>query len=520
MNDKGAHRIPQAGFLVLMIAVVVVMVTIQSNAAQMATRSQVTIPSDNGFEKSQDELVASLVEEPPSSPYGWDAWAIAIAPSLPQTLYTGFDPGRIYRSIDSGDTWLWRGNVWYVYDLVVDPLDPDTAYVANNGGFAKTTDGGITWTYGSDFTFASDLAMAPSDRNVIYAGTIWSGIYKTTDGGNTWTAVNTGLPDTGTDAVWAGVAVSPTDPDVAYCGKGPNGVYKTTNGGASWFPANTGIETIRVSGLAVSPADENVVFATGSSIYASIDGGAHWTQRTSARGGAITIAPSNPDTIYVATFGDGVVRSTDGGYVWDWLQTGLPSSIVRQVAVHPIDSQIVYAATVRGLAKSNDGGDTWMPKYDYLTVTTVDPASGGSVTSDLENTTISFPAGAFTKTAEVTFRPVPMMDTGNLLAFYQWYGRGEFFDLSAADQTTGEPLEIAPGHVYTITTDYYDSGLGPIIESTLGVYCWDGSGWQREPTSYVDEDQNRVIATPNHLSIFVVLGETNRAFLPLVLKNY
>jgi photosystem II stability/assembly factor-like uncharacterized protein len=93
--------------------------------------------------------------------------------------------------------------------------------------------------------------------------------------------------------------------------------------------------------------------------------------------GAIAVAPSNPDVIYVGSgeadmrsnigYGDGIYKSTDAGK--SWTHIGLTDS--RQIArilVDPADSNKVFVAAVghaygpnaeRGVFRSKDGGATW-----------------------------------------------------------------------------------------------------------------------------------------------------------------
>lgn len=61
--------------------------------------------------------------------------------------------------------------------------------------------------------------------------------------------------------------------------------------------------------------------------------------------------------------------------------------------------------------------------------------------------------------------------------------------------------------------------LPPVIEQTLALHTWDGSQWVAEPSSSVDPATNTITATPNHLSLWAVLGETHRIYLPLVMRN-
>jgi len=84
---------------------------------------------------------------------------------------------------------------------------------------------------------------------------------------------------------------------------------------------------------------------------------------------------------------------------------------------------------------------------------------------------------------------------------------------------TGQAAQLAPGATYTVTVQYTDDEKGPAIEDTLALYWWDGSQWVKEPSSVLDADVNTVSATPDHLGLWAVLGETRRLFLPVMLRN-
>ena len=94
--------------------------------------------------------------------------------------------------------------------------------------------------------------------------------------------------------------------------------------------------------------------------------------------GAIAVAPSDPNVIYIGTgehpvrgvmtsAGDGVYRSTDAGKTWTHL--GLASSKhISRIQIHPRNPDIAYVAvqgavhgptTLRGVYRTQDGGMTW-----------------------------------------------------------------------------------------------------------------------------------------------------------------
>jgi hypothetical protein len=70
-----------------------------------------------------------------------------------------------------------------------------------------------------------------------------------------------------------------------------------------------------------------------------------------------------------------------------------------------------------------------------------------------------------------------------------------------------------------VTVDYTDEDRATAIEDTLGLYWRDGGQWVLEGTSSVEITVNRVTATPDHMTLFAVLGETNRVYLPLVMRR-
>jgi hypothetical protein len=141
------------------------------------------------------------------------------------------------------------------------------------------------------------------------------------------------------------------------------------------------------------------------------------------------------------------------------------------------------------------------------------PITGGSLVSSDGNTNLIFPSGAFSQTVNVTYRQLLYDEQ-----IGYWSGIDHTFDISAVYSDTGETADIASGQTFTITVAYSDSEVGPALEDTLGLFSWNDAKWVREPTSTLDPVNNIITATPNHLSLWAVLGETNRVFLPMTRK--
>src|SRR5580704_9979902 len=135
-----------------------------------------------------------------------------------------------------------------------------------------------------------------------------------------------------------------------------------------------------IQGSEKDPMTIYVGFATGG-LWKSTDGGEHWKSQFDNMAnesiGAIGIAPSNPDIVYVgsgeannrqsSSIGDGMWGTTDGGKTWNHLGLEKVQSINR-VVVDPTNPLIVYVAAPghlfgpnpdRGLYKTTDGGKTW-----------------------------------------------------------------------------------------------------------------------------------------------------------------
>ncbi len=105
---------------------------------------------------------------------------------------------------------------------------------------------------------------------------------------------------------------------------------------------------------------------------------------------AIAINPSNPNTIYAGSASGGLWRSHTGGVgtqAWYQIETGFPVLSVKSIAIHPIDTSIIYIGTgevyghqgaqpsvhIRttrgsygiGILKTTDAGQTWTKSLDW-----------------------------------------------------------------------------------------------------------------------------------------------------------
>ena len=161
-------------------------------------------------------------------------------------------------------------------------------------------------------------------------------------------------------------AIDPSDPHTYYIGAAQGGVWKTTNAGQTWKPIfdETGVASI--GAVALAPSNHDVIYVgtgeetRGNGVYRSTNGGATWTNVGLADThfiGSIVIDRANPDIVLVAAIGDrspgpqrGVFRTTDGGRTWNKVLFRDAASGCPSVVAAPDEPSIVYATLYPGAA--------------------------------------------------------------------------------------------------------------------------------------------------------------------------
>jgi photosystem II stability/assembly factor-like uncharacterized protein len=164
-----------------------------------------------------------------------------------------------------------------------------------------------------------------------------------------------------------GVSGVPGQPNTFYFGSVGGGVWKTTNAGRTWLPIFDSQPVASIGAVAVAPSNANVVYvgtgesdmrsqiSYGNGMYKSTDAGKTWTHlgldntRQIAR---IAIDPKNADVVFVAALGHayganperGVYRSRDGGATWQRVLFKGDDIGAVDVTFDPANTQTVYAS--------------------------------------------------------------------------------------------------------------------------------------------------------------------------------
>src|SRR5204862_946589 len=239
---------------------------------------------------------------------------IAIDPRNPFMVYVALGHGGVFKSGDSGvsfDPIFDKQPDLSIGAIAIAPSDSDVIWVGSGeandrnssdwgNGVYRTTDGGEHWTNVGlkDSRTIARVVVDPKNPDTAYVaamGHLWAdggerGLYKTTDGGKTWKLILLAAAPHNARTGCGDVVLDPNNPQTVFAtlyarqrtpwsftsgpqatnGEDVGGIFKSTNGGATWKKLSGGLppQTGRI-GLAVAASKPNVVMA----VVQSYEGG-------------------------------------------------------------------------------------------------------------------------------------------------------------------------------------------------------------------------------------------------------
>ncbi len=278
---------------------------------------------------------------------------VQYAPSDPTIMYAASAGGGVWKSTDSGSTWLPKSDGWqflHTTTVAVSPTDPNLVisgtgdyhgfFSAQTFGAMRSIDGGTTWTNVGvgqmGDKIISKIVFDPNDANIVLAttgrGSTIGDIYRSIDGGLTWTDTNA-APGSWDDVDFAGAEIATGVRRVWATGGGTAGstrIAYSDDHGANWTAVTKPAlidpveQTFSVAASRNDPDGVYVIGPVSQKVYKSSNGGSTWTDITTGLNGDwsqstydVHITCGNnagTDTIFVGLIS--VHGSANGGTTW------------------------------------------------------------------------------------------------------------------------------------------------------------------------------------------------------------
>jgi hypothetical protein len=458
---------------------------------------------------------------------------LAVDPSNPNIVYTNGDHS-VYVSTDSGATWTGTGfddpvsvsfddsgayvltgdrgvyrsttgmapfaykqgnlQTAELYTLTLDPTNPDVAYgISQDQLAAMKFTGGLAWSYLTSGDEVGKILVDPAQPNLIYnfdpnAGGSSSAnfVQRSSDGGATWVGAAAGIDTSVAGYGYAyasekAFVIDPNNPDRLLLGT--THVYETTDEASTWtdispdgFAGNPYIVA-----LGIAPSQGNTVYVATSDghIYMTQDDGGSWTESDaglpvdySDQIGSIAVDPQDPDHVFIATttFPNDLYGSqhvwvtTDGGMSWTDITGNLPSgdwTTALAVDWRPA-TPVLYVGTARGVFSSTNLGTEWTVFQQGLPDATVTDLQ--FLPQDNLLAAATYGRGVFEIHTTPAATTVTSSATGS-----STYGQGLTFTatVTPADSFTSTPTG-------TVQFQVDGSDLGPAVALASGVATLSG----------------------------------------------
>lgn len=343
---------------------------------------------------------------------------IAVCKTSPDIMYSAVHSGSsisVFKSTDGGaafspaaaGTNFSGSQAWYDFYMYVNPFDPDYAYVGSIDIW-RTTDGGTSfanitngYSGGNVHVDQQNLDFHPTNPNEMFC-TNDGGVWKSTDRGSNWENLNStltltqfyriasdpsnashimgGTQDNGTQRTlgtqnWTGafggdggeVCFHIVNPQYILGETQSNGVRRSQDGGVSWNSATNGLTGSGswVGPLTSHPDSSGIFYTARQSVFKTTTWGASWFSISTGTSGTIRemgLCKSSPDIMF-ATSGSQVFKSTNRGYTYSNVSSGIPNKTITGIYVHPDSSNVVLAVQSGfgggHIFKTTDGGSSW-----------------------------------------------------------------------------------------------------------------------------------------------------------------
>lgn len=305
------------------------------------------------------------------------SYAVAVDMDEPYNVYTGLQDNGTWKGSSAidldqpGGFWAQNGDGWRFLNggdgmqIQVDPRDSSVVYTGFQFGNYRRAgkDGGevrarALWDEPPlRYNWNTPVLLSPHNPDVVYMGA--NRLYRSMDRGHHFTPISGDLTRGKRDgdvpfATITTVSESPREFGLIAAGSDDGMVWISEDSGQEWREATRGLVRDRwVSRVQFSAHARSRLYLSlngyrdddmSAYVYVSEDLGKTW--RSIAAGlpaepvNVVREDPVNADLLYVGT-DRGVYVSIDRGQSWQALQAGLPNVPVHDLVVHPRDRELV-----------------------------------------------------------------------------------------------------------------------------------------------------------------------------------
>ena len=306
-------------------------------------------------------------------------YTVAVDMAEPYNVYGGLQDNGVLKGSSTSRPGLgapWRriggGDGMYIQ---VDPRDDQTTYLGLQFGFYSrlNPDGSRSTVRPRDglkepalrYNWATPVLMSHHNPDVIYFGA--NRLFRSLDKGETWTAISPDLTRSEERgdvpfATLSSIAESPKVFGLLWAGTDDGQVHVTDDGGVEWRDVGAGLPADRwVSRVEASHHQRETAYVSLNGyrdddirayLYRTEDLGATWSDLSAGLPAeAINVVredPVNEDVLYVGT-DRGVYVSLDRGVSWQSLPGDLPPVPVHDLVVHPRERELVVGTHGRSV---------------------------------------------------------------------------------------------------------------------------------------------------------------------------